>query len=224
VTATRSELAPRSLQLKDGSSIVLRHARPGDEPGIARLLVEAFPVYLRAARGDRERAARGLAREIDVAGFVVAVRAERAQVVGTSCLSGIATAPGPGRLARVRRKLAGFGVWGVLCFTAEKLRTRLFEPGFRPQPGELYRYNDAVDSRCRSQGVGRHVSDFVDEYARAAGFRVVCAKHHVDNQPVLALQKKRGCTLASLPPTRLARWLGRPAMVLSTRVLDSDAA
>jgi ribosomal protein S18 acetylase RimI-like enzyme len=223
VTPKRSELAPRRARLEDGGEIVLRHARAGDEPGIARLLVEAFPAYVRAARGDRERAARALAREIEVEEFVVAARAESGWIVGTSCLSDAADSSGPPRLARVRRKLSGWGVFGALCFTVEKLRTRLFEPPFRPRPGELYRYNDAVDSRCRSLGVGRHVSDFVDAYARAAGFGAVSAKHHVDNQPVLALQKKRGCTLTSLPLPPLARLLGLRPMVLSTRALDAPA-
>ncbi|MEN8161311.1 MAG: hypothetical protein ABFS41_14665, partial [Myxococcota bacterium] len=62
-------------------------------------------------------------------------------------------------------------------------------------------------------------ADYVDDYARAAGHHTVSAKHRAANQPVLALHRKRGCALHERPPTPLARLLGLPPMVISTRQL-----
>ena len=212
------DLAERRARLKDGRSLVVRRGCAGDEAGIARLLAEAFPVYARAARGDAVRAARSLAREVRPEEFVVAVLADESRLVGASCMSA-----GPdgerGGLVRIRSKLALWGVWGLVCFAVEKLRARLFEAGPRLRPGELYRYLDAVEASCRSLGVSRHVTDFVEDWARAAGHHAVSAKHRADNAPVLALHRKRGCELLERPRTPLARLLRRPAVVISRRTL-----
>lgn len=206
------------MQLKDGRTLRVRHGRAGDEAAIARIVAAAFRVYERAARGDSERAARGFARALRPDAFVVAVLAETGALIGVSCIAGRGQAS-LGRLARIRRKLDGWGVHGLLCFGIEKIRSRLLDSGYRARPGELYRYLDAVDVRHRSLGVARHIADFVDDYARASGHHTVSAKHDADNQPVLALHRKRGCALVELPPPPLARWLRRPGMVLSTRAL-----
>lgn len=213
------DLPEREAALKDGRRVRLRHGRPGDEVGIARLVAEAFPVYRRAARGDAERAVAGLARELTARHFVVAAL-EDGRLIGASCLSGRG-GDASGLVARLRTKLASWGAYGLLCFGAEKLRVRLFEPRYRTRHGELYRYLDAVDADHRSLGVGRQVADFVDDYARANGHHAVTAKHHADNAPVLALHRKRGCALHALPPTPLARLLGRPTMWISTRALGA---
>src|SRR5262245_48167278 len=207
--ACHHALPERQAGLKDGRSVVVRHGRAGDEAGIARLLVEAFPVYLRAARGDAARAARCLAGELRPGSFVVAELAGDGRLVGASCMSE-RPAAGAGGSARARSKLAGWGAWGLFCFGVEKLRARLFETGPRLRPGELYRYLDAVEARCRSLGVSRHVTDFVEDFARAAGHHAVSAKHRADNAPVLALHRKRGCELLERPRTPLARLLRRP--------------
>ena len=72
-----------------------------------------------------------------------------------------------------------------------------------------------LDSESRS----RLVSDFVEDYGRAAGHHTVSARHRADNQPVLALHRKRGCQLIVCRPTLLARLLRQPPMVISRRVL-----
>jgi GNAT superfamily N-acetyltransferase len=191
----------------------------GDEAGIARVVCSGFPVYTRAARGDGARAVRGFAQELQPGQFVVAVLMPEERVIGVSCLSGRGSASSGDLSARLRAKLSNWGVYGLLCFGVEKLRARLFESVYRVQPGELYRYLDAVDPGTRSLGVGRHIADFVDDYARAAGHHTVSAKHRADNQPVIALHRGRGCALLEPPPTRWARLLGQPPMVISTRRL-----
>jgi ribosomal protein S18 acetylase RimI-like enzyme len=220
VTSGPPDLPEREATLKDGRRVRLRHGRAGDEVGIARLVTAAFPVYRRAARGDAERAIAGFARELRPEQFVVAALAEDGLVIGASCLSGRGGDAG-GRVRRLRRKLSSWGAWGMLCFGVEKLRARLLESAHRTPPDELYRYLDAVDAGHRSLGVGRHVADFVEDYARAAGYRAVSAKHRADNQPVLALHRKRGCTLLEPPPTPLGRLFRLPPMVISTRALGS---
>ena len=188
--------------------------------GIAHVVVAAFPVYARAARGDSLRAARAFASELRPEQFVVAVLAPGERVIGVSCLSGRADARGS-TLERLRAKLSSWGLYGLLCFGLEKLRARLFESVYRVRPGELYRYLDAVDPGFRSLGVGRRIADFVDDYARASGHHTVSAKHRADNHPVLALHRRRGCVLFEPPATRLARLFGQPPMVISTRRLGS---
>ena len=219
MSAQPTDLPERQARLKDGRTIQVRHGCPDDEAGIARLIAAAFPVYERAARSDSDRAARSFAREVEPQEYVVAVLAESGALVGVSRINGRGQS-GPSRLARIRRKLAGWGVYGLLCFGLEKVRSRLLEAGFRARPGELYRYLDAVDLSCRSLGVARHIADFVDDYARAAGYHTVSAKHHADNLPVLGLHRKRGCVLVARPPTPLARLLRYPHMVISTRALE----
>jgi RimJ/RimL family protein N-acetyltransferase len=73
--------------------------------------------------------------------------------------------------------------------------------------------------RFRSQGVARQLADFVDDYARAAGLHTVLALHDADNAAVLALHRKRGCTLVELPRTRFSDWLRQPSVVMSRREL-----
>jgi GNAT superfamily N-acetyltransferase len=214
----RLDLPPRPARLRDGRCVLLRHGAPGDEAGIAHVVVAAFPVYARAARGDSLRAARAYARELRPEPFVVAVLAPAERVIGVSCLSGRGSASG-GRLVRLRAKLENWGLYGLLCFGLDKLRARLFESVYRVRPGELYRYLDAVDPGFRSLGVGRHIADFVDDYGRAAGHHTVSAKHRADNHPVLSLHRGRGCVLLERPPTRLARLFGQPPTVISTRRL-----
>jgi GNAT superfamily N-acetyltransferase len=218
MTVRRLDLAPLPARLRDGRTVLLRHGAPGDEVGIAGVVCAAFPVYTRATRGDMARAVRGFAQELRPEQFVVAVLTPDERVIGVSCLSGRGGASGDLRV-RMHAKLANWGVYGLLCFGLEKVRARLFESVYRVQPGELYRYLDAVDPGYRSLGVGRHIADFVDDYGRAAGHHTVSAKHRADNQPVLALHRGRGCELLEPPPTRLARLLGQPAMVISTRRL-----
>jgi GNAT superfamily N-acetyltransferase len=222
MTTQRADLPPRLVQLKDRRIVRVRHGRVGDEAGIARLLAAAFPVYLRAARGDPERAVRCLARELEPEAYVVAVLADGDPLVGVACVSSRGRTLS--RVERVRRKLACWGAYGLLCFLLEKVRSRLLESRFRARPGELYRYLDAVDATCRSLGVGRHIADFVEDYARAAGHDTVSAKHRSDNRPVLALHRKRGCVLVELPPTPLARLLRRRGMVVSSRALSAPAS
>jgi GNAT superfamily N-acetyltransferase len=218
----RADLPPRLARLQDGRRVQVRHGRAGDEAGIARLIAAAFPVYARAARGDPDRAVRGLAKELQPESYVVAVLADGDALIGVSCVSGRAR-NGLGRVRRIRRKLDCWGGYGLLCFLLEKLRSRLLEAGSGPGAGALYRYLDAVDPSCRSLGVGRHIADFVDDYARAAGHHSVWAKHRSDNRPVLELHRKRGCVLVELPPTPLARLLRLPTMVVSTRALSAVA-
>jgi len=220
-TSPACDLPAREATLKDGRRVRLRHGRVGDELGIARLVAAAFPVYRRAARGSAERAAHGLARELCAQQFVVAVLVADDTLIGASCLSGRG-GDSSGPVARLKKKLACWGVYGLVCFGLEKLRVRLFEPRYWTRPGELYRYLDAVDAGHRSLGVGRQVADFVDDYARANGLHTVTAKHDAENEPVLALHRKRGCTLRALAPTPLARLLGRPPMWISTRALGSS--
>jgi GNAT superfamily N-acetyltransferase len=214
----RLDLPPRPARLRDGRCVLLRHGAPGDEAGIAHVVTAAFPVYIRAARGDSLRATRAFARELRPEQFVLAVLTPGERVIGVSCLSRSGGAS-QGRLVRLGAKLGNWGLYGLLCFGLEKLRARLFESVYRVRPGELYRYLDAVDSGYRSLGVGRHIADFVDDYGRAAGHHSVSAKHRGDNQPVLALHRARGCVLLEPPPTRLARLFGQPPMVISTRRL-----
>ena len=215
-----SDLAPRPARLRDGRSVVLRHGSAGDEASIAHVVSAGFPVYVRAARGDSLRAARYLASELRPEQFVVAVLTPGERVIGVSCLSGRGAASG-GRLERLRAKLSNWGLYGLLCFGLEKLRARLFESVYRVRPGELYRYLDAVDPGYRSLRVGRHIADFVDDYARATGHHAVSAKHRADNGPVLALHRARGCVLLEPRSTRLAQLFGQPPMVISTRRLGS---
>jgi hypothetical protein len=219
VPARRIELPERQARLKDGRTVQIRHGRAGDEAGIARLLAAAFPVYARAARRDGERAVRSLAREVRPEAYVVAVLAAEGRLVGVSCMSGHG-ATEPGRWQRIRTKLDAWGVYGLLCFGVEKLRARLFEAGHRVRPGELYRHLDAVEVGCRSLGVSRHVTDFVEDYGRAAGHHTVSARHRADNQPVLALHRKRGCVLVESPRPPLARLFRQPPMLVSSRALS----
>jgi GNAT superfamily N-acetyltransferase len=218
-----TDLPERRARLKDGRALTVRHGRAGDELGIAYLVAHAFPEYPRAARGDLARAARSYARELRPEDFVVAELTDGGWLVGVSCVSEHG-AKGPNVAAGLRTKLACWGVYGALCFLLEKLRLRLLQSGHRTAPGELYRYLDAVDASCRSLGVGRHVADFVDDYARASGHHTVLAKHHADNRAVLALHQKRGCALVELPAPPLARLLRRSGMVLSRRTLDAVGA
>ena len=214
-----THLPERQARLKDGRALTVRHGRAGDELGIAHLVAHAFWVYPRAAHGDLARAARSYARELRPEEFVVAELTD-GRLVGVSCVSGHG-AERRNAAAGLRTKLACWGLYGAICFLAEKLRRRLLESGHRTAPGELYRYLDAVDLSCRSLGVGRHVADFVDDYARASGHHTVLAKHRADNRPVLALHQKRGCALVELPAPPLARLLRRPGMVLSRRTFDA---
>jgi len=223
MSTPRPDLPPRRVRLKDGRTARVRHGRAGDEAAIARLIAGAFPVYARAARGDPDRAVRGLASELEPDSYLVAELVDGDRLVGVSCVSGRAPVD-RSRVERVRRKLARWGVYGLLCFVLEKLRSRLLESTPGPGPGGLYRYLDAVDPGCRSLGVGRHVADFIDDYARAAGHDSVWAKHRADNRPVLALHRKRGCVLVERQPTLLARLLRQPGMVVSTRALSAPAA
>jgi GNAT superfamily N-acetyltransferase len=218
-----TDLPERQARLKDGRALTVRHGRGGDELGIAHLVAHVFPVYPRAAHGDLGRAVRSYAREVRPEEFVVAELSDGGRLVGASCVSEHG-ARGPNAAAGLRTKLACWGLHGAICFLVEKLRSRLLESRHRTAPGELYRYLDAVDESCRSLGVGRHVADFVDDYARASGHHTVLAKHHADNRPVLALHQKRGCTLVELPAPPLARLLRRPGMVMSRRTLDAARA
>ncbi len=213
-----AELAERTARLKDGRVIALRHGRPGDEAGIARLVVAGFPLYRRAARGDPERAAHAFAQELGVGEFVVAALPEHGGLIGATCITGRGEG-GVGRLPRLRRKLARWGPYGLACFGFEKLRSHLCNGSHRVRPGELYRYLTAVDAPFRSQGVATQLADFVDDYARAAGLRTVLALHDADNVVVLALHRKRGCTLVELPRTRFSDWLRHPTVVMSRREL-----
>jgi GNAT superfamily N-acetyltransferase len=222
-TCPPAELPERTARLKDGRVIVLRHGRPGDEAGIARLVVAGFPLYRRAARGDFERAASAFAQELGANAFVVAALAEYGGLIGATCISGRGQR-GSGRIARLRRKLAGWGLYGLACFGLEKLRSHLCNGSHRARPGELYRYLTAVDVRFRSQGVARQLADFVDDYARAAGHHIVLALHDADNVVVLALHRKRGCTLVELPRTRFSDWLRQPTVVMSRRELSAPPA
>jgi GNAT superfamily N-acetyltransferase len=218
VSAHPNDLPEREGRLKDGRAIRVRHGRAGDEAGIARVVAASFAVYPRAARGRPDRAVLSLAQEIWPPQFVVATLADGGLLVGASCISGRSRS-GLGRFEQLRRKLGGWGVYGFLCFALENVRRRLFEavPGARA--GQLYRYLDAVDPDYRSLGVGRHVADFVEDYARAAGHPAVWAMHRADNRPVLELHRKRGCTLVANPPSSLGRWFGHPGMIVSTRDL-----
>jgi len=212
------DLPERTVRLRDGRSLRLRHARFGDETGIARLITAAFPIYRRAAQGDAGRAIRSFARELRPQSFVVGVLVESDRIIGVSCITG-RRGDRMGAVRRIRTKIGCWGVAGLLCFLREKVRSRLFEARHHTQPGELYRSLDAVDAAHRSLGVGRHIADFVDDYARAAGHYRVLARHHSDNLPVLQLHRKRGCVLVDRPATPLARLLRRPHMVVSSRAL-----
>jgi GNAT superfamily N-acetyltransferase len=223
MTTRRADLPPRLAPLKDGRLVQLRHGRAGDEAGIARVLVPAFPVYLRAARGDADRAIRGLAGEIQTESYVVAVLADGDALIGLSCVSGRDGTQLSG-LERFRRKLANWGVYGLLCFLLEKVSGRLLESPRGAEPGSMYRYLSAVEPSSRSLGVGGHLADFVDDYARAAGYHSVWARHRADNRPVLALHRKRGCLLVEYPLTLLGRLLHHPGMVVSIRRLSAAAA
>lgn len=216
------ELAEREARLKDGRALRVRHGRAGDEAGIARLLAPAFPLYRRAAGGDLDEAVRRLARYLAPEEFVVGVLAETGEPIGASCISG--RGRGLTASARLRHARDAWGLRGLVWFLLERVRRRLLEPRFRPGPGELYRYLSAVETRYRSLGVARHIADFIDDYARAAGYHTVSAIHSADNAAVLALHRKRGCVLVECPHGRLARWFGYPADVKSTRSLHAPAS
>jgi GNAT superfamily N-acetyltransferase len=223
VPTHRVDIPPRVALLKDGRGLQLRHGRAGDEAGIAQVIVSGFPIYLRAARGDADRAIRGLVGELQPESYVVASLADGGPPIGVACVRGRARS-GLGLVRRIRRKLAFWGVYGVLFFSLEKVRRLLLESPSGPGPGGLYRYRSAVDPSCRLLGVGRHIADFIDDYARAAGYQLVWGRHRADNRPVLALHRKRGCVLVECRPTRLARLLHHPGMVISIRELSAPAA
>jgi len=68
--------------LKNGREVLIRQSAAGDEAGIARLLVEGFPVYPVSGTGHPDRAVACLAQEIRVNSQWVAVLPEVKLIIG----------------------------------------------------------------------------------------------------------------------------------------------
>jgi len=203
--------------LKDGRLITMRHGQAGDELDIASLIAPAFAVYGWATRGNLERAIQNLAQDLEPHTFMVAVT-ETGQMLGATRISGRYRQPGKGwRL--IRRRLQHWGLYGLICLSLKRLYNRLFEARHQIESDELFKSLSAVAVQYRSLGVASHLANFIDDYARAADYRIVSSVHLNTNAAVLAVQRKRDCVLTPLPSTLLAKLFRYPITYKSSHVL-----